>query len=368
MHIGERSYGGDVCARKGYPSVSDSLSSYLAAFAMPGADFDESFARELAMTHAREAVLRLLDRYPDAFLALGPLVPEAVRVAVSGPLEFEDVWSAPFGAAWACLRSDPAYPAGMVARLLAQWAARQSHPGGDKAPEGMRVARNQCEIEIRYKEFLRDDDSMREEALPCAEHAAIAALLDEAFDIIDRFAPQYGPWTLRLLRDIVPLESESGCMRSGSSVAEPGSCHMSFRNSPVAIAEMLVHETTHQYYYLVTRFAPVDDGTDKQLYYSPAKQCGRPIAYILIAYHAFANVLLFSRQCLAAGYPDVQGHLRHNVEVLSKWIETFDEALRKTTALTECGRALWLPLDRALQRQNETPDTPGTATLATQPS
>src|SRR6185312_15271355 len=94
---------------------------------------------------------------------------------------------------------------------------------------------------------------------------------------------------------------------SGSSASEPGRCHMSVRAGQVKLAEMLVHEATHQYYYLVTRLGPVDDGTDSTLYYSPVKNCYRPLAYILIAYHAFANVLLFSQRCLDAGYDDRDG-------------------------------------------------------------
>jgi hypothetical protein len=336
--------------------VSDSWTTYLRAFSLPGTDFDELFAGELAVTHARETVLRMLQRHAQTFAALGPAVPDAVRLAASGPLEFEDVWRRPIGAAWANLRSDPAYPPELVARLLADWAALLLHPANAQ-PEGVRVFRGARPIEIRYREGFPADDAMREDALSSADHPFVTELLQEALGFIDRFAPDYGPWVLRLLREIVPLESAPDCMRSGSSVAEPGSCHMSFRNGPVALAEMLVHETTHQYYYLVTRLAPVDDGTDRQLYYSPAKQCGRPIAYILIAYHAFANVLLFSRRCLAAGHKDEDGHLRRNIDVLSGWIETLDEALRTTNALTEPGRALWLPLAHELQRENESTKT-----------
>jgi HEXXH motif-containing protein len=174
--------------------------------------------------------------------------------------------------------------------------------------------------------------------------------MHDAFNLIDRFSPEFSRWTLRLLREVIPIESGTpGCMRSGSSAAEPGRCHMSFPSSPVALAEMLIHETTHQYYYLVTRLGPVDDGTDTTLYYSPVKGCDRPIYYILIAYHAFANVLLFSQRCLAAGYNDSDGHLHRNVHMLTEWLETLDKPLRNTTALTTVGKALWLPLARRLR-------------------
>ena len=333
--------------------MNDSISTYLRAFALPGTDFDESFAKELAVAHARETVLRLLQRHSQAFVAAGPTVSETIRLAASGPLEFDDVWCRPIGAAWGNLRSDPACPADLVVPLLADWAARQLHSVDANRFPGVRISPGALEVHIKYRENFPAGDAMRDDTLSSKEHLFVTQVLHDALDVLDRFAPDYSLWVLRLLREIVPLESASDCMRSGSSVAEPGSCHMSFRNGPVALAEMLVHETTHQYYYLITRFGPVDDGTDQQLYYSPAKQCGRPIAYILIAYHAFANVLLFSRQCLAAGHKDEDGHLHRNVDTLTGWTETLDEALQKTNALTGCGLALWLPLARELQVKND---------------
>ena len=333
--------------------MSESLSAYLRAFALPGTNFDEFFAKELAVAHARETVFRVLQRHEQAFLAAGPTVPESIRMAASRPLEFNDIWCRPIGAAWGNLRSDPGCPPELVVRLLADWASRHLPFVDGSQSTGVRVSRGAHAINIKYRENFPADDAMREDALPNKEHLLVTEALHDALDVFDNFAPDYSLWVLRLLREIVPLESASDCMRSGSSVAEPGNCHMSFRNGPVALAEMLVHETTHQYYYLLTRFGPVDDGTDQQRYYSPAKQCGRPIAYILIAYHAFANVLLFSRQCLAAGHKDEDGHLRRNVDTLTGWTETLEEALRTTNALTACGRALWLPLARELQPKSD---------------
>lgn len=337
--------------------VSDCLLTYLEGFAFSGATFDEVFAEELVVTHARQTVLRVLARHPDAFEELGPDIVETVRPAVSGPLTFDDVWSRPMAAAWATFRGDSSYPAGRTARALRDWAASKLLLSPITTPESLPAFRGNHRFLIRYKEMLDADDPFREEAISVEEHASVVAAFDRAFDIIDAFAPEYGPWTLRLLRDIIPLDSAPGSMRSGSSVAEPGSCHISFRVGPVQLAEMLVHETTHQYYYLLSRYGPVDDGGDQQLYYSPAKECGRPIHYILIAYHAFANVLLFSRRCLAGTNEDKDGYLRHNVNVLSGWMQSFERALQRTRALTDVGRALWLPLARELRRHDLVADT-----------
>ncbi len=43
---------------------------------------------------------------------------------------------------------------------------------------------------------------------------------------------------------------------------------------------------------------------DDALYWSPYVQKNRPIDRILIAFHDFANIVLFYRKCLAAGVGD----------------------------------------------------------------
>ena len=106
---------------------------------------------------------------------------------------------------------------------------------------------------------------------------------------------------------------------------------------------MLVHECSHQYYHLLTRLGPVDDGSDTTLAYSPVKNTGRPISMILLAYHAFANVELFYRHCQAAGLED-EGYCANNQEGLKPQLEQLEQALSATDALTELGQALWEPL------------------------
>jgi HEXXH motif-containing protein len=94
---------------------------------------------------------------------------------------------------------------------------------------------------------------------------------------------------------------------------------------------------------LLNRLGEFDDGSDPALYYSPIRHTGRPIRWILIAYHAFANVLLFYRCCAANGL-DKDPYCRLNEKVLVPQLEQLEGALRKSRALTPLGRALWEPL------------------------
>src|SRR5438046_7090098 len=49
----------------------------------------------------------------------------------------------------------------------------------------------------------------------------------------------------------------------------PGVVHVAHISYRPALAEMLVHELSHQHYYVASSHGPVDDGSDDNLYYSP---------------------------------------------------------------------------------------------------
>lgn len=164
-----------------------------------------------------------------------------------------------------------------------------------------------------------------------------------AIGVLRRHSPRYVPWVDRVLRAIIPCAGSQSHLRSGSDFDLPGVIQVSYPAHPAALAEMMVHECSHLTFQIVTRLGEVDDGTDETLYYSPVKQTGRPIDRILLAYHAFANLVLFYRTCLASGIDD-DGYCERNEQATIPQLEMLDEALCKTTALTPIGRALFEPL------------------------
>jgi hypothetical protein len=176
---------------------------------------------------------------------------------------------------------------------------------------------------------------------------SIAARSREAFGIVARYAPSFTSWVGRVIRTIVPRSTGNGTLFSGSASDEAGVIELSFDSRLVSIAEALVHESTHQYLHLATRVASVDDGSDVTLYYSPVKRTGRPIRAILVAYHAFANVVLFYRLCRTGGIDD-DGYCARNEEETRAQLAVLEQALRTTRALTDVGEALWRPLARRL--------------------
>lgn len=100
---------------------------------------------------------------------------------------------------------------------------------------------------------------------------------------------------------------------------------------------------------LICRVGDIDDGTDTALYYSPFRRMNRPINAIVIAYHAFANVLMFYRMCHESGRVDSDYCLSQEKTLLLQ-LKQLEAALRSTRVLTPIGRALWEPLAQRVNR------------------
>lgn len=128
----------------------------------------------------------------------------------------------------------------------------------------------------------------------------------------------------------------------------PGIILASWSPNPITIAEMLVHESSHQYFHLLSRVGEAEDGTDVREYFSPAVQRTRRLSRILIGYHAFANVLLFYRALLRDGLAE-DPHCRATEARLCDDVEALELPLRGNPALTEIGRDLVQPLMEQLR-------------------
>lgn len=164
-----------------------------------------------------------------------------------------------------------------------------------------------------------------------------------ATELISEYAGMYLPWVRHVVKDLIPLPPRPGVLHSASGNLAPGVISVTNQDLRCALAEQLVHEATHQYLYILKRLGPMDDGTDETLYFSPFRNMGRPILYILFAYHAFANVLLFYRMARANGLSDDEPGMSDQ-QKLEENLQTVDKALQTTRALTPLGRALWEPL------------------------
>jgi HEXXH motif-containing protein len=165
----------------------------------------------------------------------------------------------------------------------------------------------------------------------------------QTIEFLQTYAPAYVPWVLRVLRLAIPLQQQPESSTSGSSADAPGLMHLSFTSNPRHLGESLIHEATHQYLHILRWTGAIDDGSDQRLHYSPLKRCGRPLEFIVVAFHAVINILLYYRECLRNGAPD-DGYFARNQPIVLDQARQLAEALRGNSALTPNGVAICDPL------------------------
>lgn len=196
-----------------------------------------------------------------------------------------------------------------------------------------------------------DAYAFSESASNCSDGWRLAC--HDAAELIALAAPDYVDWVARVVNWLTPVSSEAGTFNSGSERFSPGVVCMSDHALAWPIAEMLVHEASHQYMNLLTFVDPLVNGADEQLYFSPFRNKDRPLFFILAAYHAFGNVLAFYKAARAHGrIPDENGlpeaFLRREAE-LERQLSGLAEALSATHGLTDAGQALFHPLRQHLR-------------------
>ncbi len=188
--------------------------------------------------------------------------------------------------------------------------------------------------------FFRDAD----DAAPALEtfSPSLIETLTTALDLLEEHVPHYFDWVVRIIRRVVVLHSEQDLLRSGSHENQYGTIHISDNLRVLSLAEMLIHEASHQYLELLIKLGPTIDPGHKKLYYSPVKQCDRPLHKILLAYHAFANVMLFYRNVDERGLAD--DYFTNLQNVLNEELSQLEQPLIGNDAILPIGKALVEPL------------------------
>lgn len=136
--------------------------------------------------------------------------------------------------------------------------------------------------------------------LPAASSEHIEALT-AALQLLYEAAPRYFQWVGWVMRRVALTHASPGAMNSSTIDGHSGLCLMSASLQPLDLAEMLVHESSHQYYHIATSVGQLADPHHVQQYYSPFPRQMRALSRLLLAYHAFANVALFYGDCIASG-------------------------------------------------------------------
>lgn len=373
-------------------------------FACPQIPSDEWMAATITVTHGVAAVEMLLERSHAVIQQRTQGLKEFLQKCLTTAVDFETTWDMSFGRVLRALESDEVDVVDVLAEVALRFAMRGC-PGRWKAvlceerrlcwdyrwlfPRSGEVSVDSngttATVELREKEGEKWASTLHrtdkewlmvggDQLSQVGERRPIALLSSQAvphdmifeddfhsifefppitldivqpfsaaFEILNRYAPEYLEWVERLLRGVLVCRCQESRTRSSSWMHAPGVILVSWSANPIEVAEMLVHESSHQYFYLVSRLGAVVDGSDIGYYYSPAVQRNRPLSKILTGYHAFANILLFYRTLLRNGLHEnpycvsVEARLADEVEKL-------EQPLRDNPALTEIGLDLCKPL------------------------
>jgi hypothetical protein len=171
---------------------------------------------------------------------------------------------------------------------------------------------------------------------------ALIEVLTQTLDLLEEHLPHYFDWIVRIIRRVVVLHTERNALHSGSPENQYGTILISDNFRVLSLAEMLIHEASHQYLELLNKLGPAVDPGHTELYFSPVKQCDRPLDKILLAYHAFANVMLFYRGVTECGLADSRFAKFRNV--LNDELRQLEQPLLENSAILPIGRALVEPL------------------------
>jgi HEXXH motif-containing protein len=171
--------------------------------------------------------------------------------------------------------------------------------------------------------------------------------LVDSFGALESYSPPYYSWIARVVRGVALVDSPQNKLQSASQDECCGIIYLSNNHDPLLLGEMLVHEASHQYYFIATRHGSAVDPADDMQFYSPFARRLRPVERILLGFHAFANVYLYyesvlkSGSCRSAFCIEQMAKIRRDLEIVTPLI-------RGTDKLTDIGNALAQPLLGAL--------------------
>lgn len=140
----------------------------------------------------------------------------------------------------------------------------------------------------------------RENDTDLMQHFALS--VRSALDLIGAWCPETLHKVQMLVREVVPCRSPAPpAFPSGSCTATPSAVYLTVTNEVEAIAEMLIHETSHIHLACVDESNPLvlgltrQEAWDVESWYSPWRDQPRSLMGILHAIHVFSNVLDYHR-------------------------------------------------------------------------
>lgn len=118
--------------------------------------------------------------------------------------------------------------------------------------------------------------------------------LGRALEVLHTLSHDYTDWIRPMFRGIAatPITID-GARQSGSYVDHAGVFNCGFPVEPEALAEVIVHEISHQYMMLLSSVVSLVEKKSGEVYFSSIKGRKRPLDRVLLGYHAAANMTLY---------------------------------------------------------------------------
>ncbi|GGX41932.1 hypothetical protein GCM10007385_06870 [Tateyamaria omphalii] len=179
-----------------------------------------------------------------------------------------------------------------------------------------------------------------------------AAEVSEGIGLMSTVNPDYEIWVRRLLNTLILTGRLENRTCSGSWSDTSGTVYMSQPNSLLEVGEVLIHECAHQHFHLACRVFPMKTETENGRYFSPPVGRDRPLDMILIAYHAFANVLTYYECAFDMSLGDQLSHNRY--KSFSEEVAVLESYLDNNKGLSELGRTIFSNLRQSRRDQIST--------------
>lgn len=161
-----------------------------------------------------------------------------------------------------------------------------------------------------------------------------------ALALLEQAGPAYLPWLRPVMRGIAACPVHTPGMRVSASFPNHlGVISSAFPLQTAYLAEILVHEFSHQYYLLLDAVAPlVNKEEQPRLYYSSFKMKHRPLGKILLTYHATANMALFWHDLAGS---DANPLYRHELDKLLRHTDSLGAIIAASGGLSATGEAMF---------------------------
>lgn len=171
--------------------------------------------------------------------------------------------------------------------------------------------------------------------------------IQDALDFIASVTPHYTSWSRRLIRQVYVQGERVGPIerKAGRSIQRRPGQIMASAPRPVPLqAETIIHESSHQHFYMMQLLAPIASGVGtERSFISPLNGLRREITRYLLAYHVVANMIFFHQDALRHDDHDadiIEDRLRYLRPIGAEYLETISN---NQDLMTASANAFWMP-------------------------